>query len=155
MTLPLHRMIVLPIDQIEYDSIIDSRPQYRAKLNCLIARYPELFPPTISQGYHFVGLSKNHIKLPIKRRIIRIKNPLNNYDDYLLHPCFIMPYLRGEKRRHSRATARLFNEVQGKIIKVTGSTYYCRITKCQALINCAQFCSKVLTFIVLILTITF
>ena len=62
MTLPLHRMIVLPIDRAEYDSIIDSRPQYRAKLDSLITRYPELFPPTISQDYHFVGSSKNHIK---------------------------------------------------------------------------------------------
>ena len=95
MELPINRTIVLPIDSKEYNQIIDNKSLFKTKLNFLQHKYPEIFPISMSRGFRFVGYSKNDKKLSVSRRIIRIKNALNSYEDYLLHPCFILPYLRG------------------------------------------------------------
>jgi len=95
MQIPFMRTIVLPIDEKEYTPIVDNKEVYRKKLDTLIEVYPELFPEQITHGYYFIGYAKNRMKSSIARRIIRIKTPFNSYNDYLLHPCFIMPYLKG------------------------------------------------------------
>ncbi len=89
------RTIILPIDKDNYNELVNNRKNYRKKIDELIEQYPELFPPQIIKGYRLVGYSNNVLKSPIKRRMIRIKHPFNNYEDYLLHPCFLMPYQRG------------------------------------------------------------
>lgn len=91
----IHRTIVFPIGEKEYHQIVDNKPLYRKKLSALLEKYPEIFPAQIVGGFVFIGYSKNEIKLPIRRRIIRLKNPFNSYEDYLLHPCFVLPYLKG------------------------------------------------------------
>jgi len=90
-----NRTIVLPIGQQEYHQIVNDRRLYKKYLLSLEERYPEIFPCGMRRGFSFTGYSKNVSKLPICRRIIRLKNPLNIYEDYLLHPCFVLPYLRG------------------------------------------------------------
>ena len=91
-----NKTIILPIAEIEYHQIIDNKRLFKRKLDDLITIYPEIFPIEITNGYRFIGYSKNHDKLPVVRRIIRIKQPFNSYNDYLLHPCFILPYLKGK-----------------------------------------------------------
>ena len=97
MELDNSRTIVLPIGLEEYNSIIGCRKSCRKYLDNLIEQYPELFPITITKGYSFSGLiGKSTKQQNLLRRRIRIKHPLNKYDDYLLHPCFVIPYLRGD-----------------------------------------------------------
>jgi len=90
-----HRTIVLPIGKEEYHQIVDNKPLFRKRLLDMLSKYPEIFPQRITTDFSFAGYSKNEIKLPIRRRIIRLKNALNTYEDYLLHPCFVLPYMRG------------------------------------------------------------
>lgn len=96
MSINISRTIVLPIDEKEYKNIITSRLQYRKKVDALIEQHPEIFPVHITQGYSFSGMSVNSQKSATPRRIIRIQHPTNTYDDYLLHPCYEMPYMRGK-----------------------------------------------------------
>ena len=92
----INRTIILPISEEYYHQIIDNKVLFKKELESLFEKYPEIFPTAISAGFRFVGHSKNDSKLNIRRRIIRLKMPFNTYEDYLLHPCFIMPYLRGK-----------------------------------------------------------
>jgi len=90
-----NRIIILPIGAEKYHQIIDNKILFRKVLSALIEKYPEIFPKEIRLGYRFIGYSKRDIKITIPRRYIRIKTPFNSYEDYLVHPCFIMPYLKG------------------------------------------------------------
>jgi len=96
------RTIILPIDEEEYLQVVDNKLLFKKKLSALLEKYPEIFPSKMVNGYGFVGYSKNEIKLPIRRRIIRLKNPFNSYEDYLLHPCFVLPYLKGRTEEVSK-----------------------------------------------------
>ena len=96
MSMNISRTIVLPIDEDEYNSLITNRLQYRKKIDALIEQHPEIFPEHITKGYSFSGMSVNTEKSDTLRRLIRIKHRINKYDDYLLHPCYEMPYLRGK-----------------------------------------------------------
>jgi len=89
------RTIILPIGTKEYHQIVDNKSLYRKKIDMLIEQYPEIFPPNIKFGYSFFGYSKNTLKLAITRRVIRVKKVLHSYEDFLLHPCFVLPYLKG------------------------------------------------------------
>jgi len=102
MDLQIKRTIILPIGKKEYLKIIDNKTAYRKKLDSFITTYPELFPKTIRADYSFVGYSKNKTKQAIPRRIIRLSSKLNTYDDYLLHPCFVLPYLKGVTKQVSK-----------------------------------------------------
>ena len=90
-----NRTIILPIGAKKYYQIVDNKFLYRKKVDAFIEQYPEIFPPNIGLGYSFLGYSKNDLKLPIPRRVIRLKKALNSYEDFLLHPCFVLPYLKG------------------------------------------------------------
>ena len=100
--LQINRTIILPIAEKKYYQIIDNKILFRRKLDFFQEQYPELFPASIINGFRFVGYSKNDKKLNIRRRIIRIKKPFNSYEDYLLHPCFVLPYLKGNTKKVSK-----------------------------------------------------
>ncbi|MCP3928758.1 MAG: hypothetical protein GY705_06620 [Bacteroidetes bacterium] len=100
--MPNSRTIIIPIDEIDYNKLIISRLAFRDYLFELIAQHPELFPPTILEGFDFIGWSKSNEKINVARRIIRLKVPRRQPQDYLLHPCFIMPYLRGRTMEVSK-----------------------------------------------------
>ena len=85
-------MIILPVSEPDYDVLISKRTQFRKYLDGIIERYPELFPVGIKQGFSFSGWVKPTKKVFVKRRRIQIKG---DSKEYILHPCFIMPYLRG------------------------------------------------------------
>lgn len=96
MTTTINQTIIIPIDEPEYVQQIKSRTVFRQRLDKLIIEYPELFPQTIGKGYSFCGWSKSNKKIKIARRIIRLEESESSIKDYLIHPCFIMPYLRGK-----------------------------------------------------------
>lgn len=90
------RTIIIPIDENEYNSAINDRIIFKRLLGDLQYYYPELFPRSISNGFNFAGWSKSNLKVDIPRRIIRLKQPVDDDAEYLIHPCFVMPYLRGK-----------------------------------------------------------
>lgn len=89
------RTIVLPIGREEYQQIVGNKKAYRKRLSQLLEEHPEIFPEGMAGGFSFSGCSRNMSKQPLRRRLVRLKKPLNPYADYLLHPCFCMPYMRG------------------------------------------------------------
>lgn len=90
----INQTIILPIAENQYYEIIQNPSNFRKCLDELIFQYPEIFPLNIQKGYSFVGWSKSSEKMKIPRRIIRLKKPFKR-QDFLVHPCFVMPYLRG------------------------------------------------------------
>jgi hypothetical protein len=87
------KTICLPIpDGVEYGALVEDTPAYRAYLDELIEKHPELFPADISQGYSFHGFVESG-KLRLKTRRIRLKS---NRQAYQLRPDTIMPYMIGK-----------------------------------------------------------
>jgi len=72
----------------QYLELIDDTKRLRAHLNEVWSRFPELFPHSFGQGFHFhdrrtskkLGLELRRIKLVATGQV------------YLLRPCFVMPY---------------------------------------------------------------
>ena len=85
-------MIIIPIDETVNTALILNRREFRKYLDSLIECYPEIFPPTIKYGYDFRGWAKTSKKVVVKRRCIQLKGEAKVY---ILHPCFVMPYLLG------------------------------------------------------------
>ncbi len=85
------KTIILPIDMRSYAEVLHNRFEFRKYIDDLISCFPELFPTAIQQGYRFYGWSKTSQKQALPRRRIQL---LSNQAEYLLHPCFMFPYLR-------------------------------------------------------------
>lgn len=84
------KMIIVPINESDYELFINNDQIFRAYITEWIASYPELFPSTIKEGYYLIGYLYPNTKVPIGRRRIRL---LSSGTDYTIHPCFIYPYL--------------------------------------------------------------
>ncbi len=92
------KQICLPIEPEDYQHILFEPQAFRAELDDLIGKYPELFPAAIEQGY------KLHDILPASKkmsdiRLRRIKvtssdTPLKE-DVFTIRPSFVMPYMTG------------------------------------------------------------
>jgi len=92
MTANGRQTIIIPIDEVFYNKIIEDVLLYKKYLDSLIASYPELFPIVLfTKGYTLNGFSNLPSKCSIKRRRILVGNK-----NYLVHPCFMMPYLRAK-----------------------------------------------------------
>jgi len=92
MTANGRQTIIIPIDEAVYNRIINDTILYKKYLDNLIDTYPELFPiPLFTKSYTLNGFCSLNSKCCIKRRRILIANK-----NYLIHPCFIMPYLRAK-----------------------------------------------------------
>lgn len=97
--------IIIPISEHEYLPLVDRPGCFKNYLDEQYEKYPEIFPKALSiKGYSLSGHSRMSDKMPIKRRVIQVGTK-----DYLIHPCFTMPYLSGytikvskglELRRH-------------------------------------------------------
>ncbi len=110
--------IHIPLDEDIYNSTIDNHILFRAKLDELIETYPEIFPANIDKGYIFNGWSKQGTKQNVKRRIIQL---IQGRKDYLIHPCFVMPYLRGKTIEISKGLRlRKYNLPYHEIAEVHG-----------------------------------
>ncbi len=85
------KTIIIPIGEEDYHKIIDRAGCFKDYLDSQVDCYPEIFPISlIKRGYTLAGFSASTQKVSIKRRIIQVK-----HERYLVHPCFMMPYLRG------------------------------------------------------------
>lgn len=84
------KTICLPIEEgIEYDKLVQAPHEYRAYLDKMMEKYPEIFPLEMEKGYKLQGLviSKRQ-KLTTRR--IRLKV---NKEAYQIRPDFVMPYM--------------------------------------------------------------
>ncbi len=83
------RVICLPFPEEDYPNLVREAHQFRANLDCLIERYPELFPPGIEQGY---WMKDSHISVRMGLLIRRIEVAGVSYT---VRPAFATPYLTG------------------------------------------------------------
>jgi hypothetical protein len=73
------KRICIPIERGEYERILLDKDSFRAYLDMEIARHPELFPSTISQGYKLHDILPPSKKMPDMRlRRIKVKAKLCN-----------------------------------------------------------------------------
>jgi hypothetical protein len=77
--------------EVEYATFVEDTAKYRAYLDELIEKQPELFPDEINQGYSFHGFVESD-KLHLRTRRIRLKS---NRQAYQLRPDTVMPYMIG------------------------------------------------------------
>jgi hypothetical protein len=76
---------------VEYPAFVEDTARYRAYLDDLIEKQPELFPAEINQGYCFHGFVESD-KLHLRTRRIRLNS---NRQAYQLRPDTVMPYMIG------------------------------------------------------------
>jgi hypothetical protein len=84
------KTICIPVpSETDYGKILDDLNQYQAYLDDTIQLHPELFPPSIGEGYRFYGTTYSP-KQQLKMRRIQL---LSNGEVYQLRPDFVMPYM--------------------------------------------------------------
>ena len=85
------KQICIPMERGQYNEIWHDSPAVRDLLDSLIAESPELFPPSIQQGYQLSGHLPESRKMPgIRLRQIRMECGV-----YSLRPSFVMSYMSG------------------------------------------------------------
>ena len=90
--------IIIPVNEDEYIPILERAGCFKNYIDSLLSNHPELFPKSVFiKGYVLDGFSRCSEKIPIKRRVIQIKGK-----HYIIHPCFVMPYLRGQTQAVSK-----------------------------------------------------
>ena len=94
----LFKTVIIPIDALVYKHIIDCPRKFQNHLDHLIEQYPEIFPVDIHYGYILYGWTKACKKVSITRRRILLKY---SKQEYLIHPCFVLPYLKGNTKEVS------------------------------------------------------
>jgi hypothetical protein len=85
-----NKRIILPIDETTYSDLMGNRRAYKAFLTDHIQRHPELFPPTIREGWSFYGVTATSTKCDLRLRRIQTKA---DGEVWQLHPSFVMPYM--------------------------------------------------------------
>lgn len=90
-------MVVLPITQSEYEALIQNSKMFRAYLDKIIEKWPELFPPEIASGYHLHGKRQSNKMEEIKLQRIQLLTPDENGRKIVLtiKPSSVMPYMSG------------------------------------------------------------
>jgi hypothetical protein len=84
------KTICLPIAEgQDYETLVNDTSAFRTYLNQVIAKYPELFPAEIDEGYCFHGFVESQ-RLEMTTRRIRLKS---NGQAYQLRPNTVMPYM--------------------------------------------------------------
>lgn len=85
--------IRIPTNELSYNCVIDDRAAFRAKLDELMRLYPELFPQKVlKEGYHLKELRHSKKLEDFYYYIIRTPD---RQATYTVHPCFVLPYLKG------------------------------------------------------------
>ena len=93
------KTVIIPIDAQSYEQIVYNRKDFQKYLDNTIECYPELFPSLIKEGYILKGWTKPCKKIAIKRRLILLKS---TEKELLIHPCFVLPYLKGNTKEVSK-----------------------------------------------------
>jgi hypothetical protein len=84
------KTICLPIEEgVEYEDLVQKPKEYRAYLDKMREKYPEIFPEEMEKGYKLQGLVTSKRQKLITRRI-RLKA---NEEAYQIRPDFILPYM--------------------------------------------------------------
>jgi len=92
------KRICIPIEREEYKRILWDKVAFRAYLDVQIARYPELFPSTIQQGYRLHDILPASKKMPdIRLRRIKVQAAVGSKKEevFAIAPSFVMPYMVG------------------------------------------------------------
>lgn len=92
---PLSKALRLPIDEEDYESVIGDSVLFRIKLDEYYHQYPELFPESMSKGYHLHGFTRCSTKMNLSFRRILI-DPKGERCCYNIYPSFVMPFMRGK-----------------------------------------------------------
>jgi hypothetical protein len=91
------KVIRLPIELEEYQSLVADRKAYRKWVDAMIFQYPALFPKAIKNGY-VLHDQRTSVKLPdIQMRRIKLKERDQEGKEHVstIVPSGVMPYLTG------------------------------------------------------------
>lgn len=97
-TQPMGRKIVLPISYEVYKIEMDTPDKARATIDAYRKQYPQLFPPSIQNGYQFHGTTQSAKMEEVSfRRIRTIENEAGEKKTvaYEVRSCDILSYNRG------------------------------------------------------------
>ena len=86
-----NKTIVLPFEEATYDDVFADKTAYRAFITEQMHRYPELFPPSMKDGWSFHGVTKPSEKqdgLQLRRILTQADQEV-----WQIRPSFVMPYL--------------------------------------------------------------
>lgn len=86
------------MERESYEEVVEDSQQFRERLDEFIAKYPELFPRGIEQGYQLYGLERQSVKMPeVRVRRICLNEPdrEGRAQIFRVVPSFVMPYRVG------------------------------------------------------------
>lgn len=89
-----HKRITLPIEMEQYREIVDHVQTYRRWLDEMIEQYPELFPPSICEGYtlHDVRASSKLEGLRLRRICLKGRDAQGKKQVFTIAPSSVLPY---------------------------------------------------------------
>ena len=95
------KRICIPIEEGLYKEIIEDVKRFREYLELCLARYPELFPSEMRNGYKCIGFCERSKRLPeVRLRRIYLKS---EGESYQIAPSFVMPYMTGYSKDVEKA----------------------------------------------------
>jgi hypothetical protein len=92
------KRICIPIEQDDYQAIVEDSAAFRTMLDEMIANYPPIFPAEIGQGYKLNGWAPSSKKMPdvrLRRIALHTLNEEGEKQVYNIAPSFVMPYMIG------------------------------------------------------------
>ena len=89
------KTICIPCDPEQYPELVKSKASFRHHVDDLYAKYPELFPQAMGEGYHCYDIRPPSVKLGIRLRRIQL---VATDEVYSICPSFVMPYMTGMTR---------------------------------------------------------
>ncbi len=92
------KRVCIPVEQDEYQAVIEDNNAFRAMLDEYIIEYPAIFPPDITQGYKLNGWMPESTKIPdvcMRRICLHALDDEGKKQIYNIAPSFIMPYMVG------------------------------------------------------------
>jgi hypothetical protein len=90
------RRIILPNRRAAYEIISSDAKTFRAYLEQMIEAYPELFPPSIEEGYKLHGKHRPSKKMPevtLRRLQLNVPDAQGRAQVFTIAPSFVMPYM--------------------------------------------------------------
>ena len=86
-----NKTIVLPFEEATYNDLLADRAAYKAFITEQMQRYPELFPPSMKDGWSFYGLTRPSEK----QDGLQLRRILTTADQevWQIRPSFVMPYM--------------------------------------------------------------
>ena len=91
------KRITLPIEVKKYNAIVDDIQAYRTWLDEMIAKYPELFPKSVSEGYnlHDERTSGKLESVRLRRICLKKRDSAGKQQVFTIAPSAVMPYFVG------------------------------------------------------------